>query len=417
MKDVRVDTQTGSRTIETDLPPTDPWNGIVFKKEADTQPPAEPEPPVEEPPVEPPTNEQPPVTDEQPPVTSDEEPFVDDTDDDLPVDDETDEVIEDDQPIVDQEEEDEPNPYYYLSAQLKKDGFLLDDFEANEEVTGVDVYNAYRKKLESELQPQIEQQVYAKLQEQGVNENDLVIARAIRQGVDPSLLSENTMHERYASLNEDADRDQKINSIRAMYQSRNFKEKEIENLIRTATEDDDLNLDDFHAEAKEFHREKWNEFKEAENTRAQQQEQAYRQRMQEAENLVNKVLTEQEVFGEKMSEEEVSILRDAIYNPTDSVEWQGQKYSVTKLYLFDHMLQTDPQMKLWLFKKYLLRDHEQDTIKKKVKKEVEQDMLSAYEKSVKKDLMNRRRKQVKQQLENNPHVADSNKKTYTIDLG
>lgn len=377
----------------------DPWSGIITKK---PEPEVEPEP-------EPEATEQ--VEEIQTEEVSPE-----------PV--ENNEVSEEDVPDPPEEEvESEPNPYYYLSGQLKSDGFLPDEFEATEDVAGIDVYNAYRKKLETELGPQIEQEVYTKLENQGINQNDLVIARALREGVDVSLLSEATMHERYANTPNTVSESEKIEAIRAMYKSRNFSDREIENQISIATavneETEKSLIDEYFAESKEFHNNKWDSFKNQEQQRAALAEQQQRQELEAAENLVRSVLAEKTVFGEKLSEKESAILRDAIYSPSDTIEYEGKQYSVSKLYKFNYLLGSDPELKLWLFKKYLFKDTDLESIKTEVEKEMEADMLKAYELSVKKDLKAKNDKNLNKKLEETKVEVvdeDTGKNTFYIEL-
>ena len=72
--------------------------------------------------------------------------------------------------------------------------------------------------------------------------------------------------------------------------------------------------------------------------------------------------------------------------------------------------ETNPEMKLYLFKKFLFKDAEQEQIKKTVKKEVENDFLKGYEKSVTKNTKASKNKKVKNQLEQNK----TNRKQYFV---
>lgn len=371
-----------------------PWNGVIIQSKPDTEPEI-----VEESPEEKLEEEN--LT----PENTSEEVVHDDIDD---------EPILDDAP----EDEEDINPYFYLSSKLKSDGFLLEEFDPKENVSGLEVYDAYRKKLQKELEPRITQEVYNKLQSEGVTSEDLLVARAIRQGVDIALLSESTMHERYASLNDKSDRDSKLNSIRAMYQSRKFSTKEIENLVNIATADDDENLDDYFSESTQFHKSRWQHFQQEEKERVIREEQTQQAQLDAAEKLVNKIFTARELLGDKLDEQESAILREGIYSPTDRLDIGGQEYTVSKLYKFNYELETNPELKLWLFKKYLTRGMELDSLRKEVTKELEDDIMKAYETSVKKDLRARKKKEIVQKLEetSKPEEQKSTRKSWMVEF-
>lgn len=361
--------------------PKNPWDGVIVRKAEPAPPtpedetsietiePAEPEDQITEP-VDPEI-----VADEPSPSEENEET---------------------------ESEETEINPYYFLSGKLKSDGFLLDDFEPTENITGLEVYDAYRKKLEQELEPRIKQQVYNQLESEGVTAEDLLLARAIRQGVDISLLNEVTMHEKFAGLNDSANENDKLNSIRAMYKSRNFTDKEISRLISDAEEDETV-LEEYFNEAKSYHRTRWQHFQQEENERVARQQQQHQVQLEHAEKLVNKIFTSKEIMGEKMSDQETSLMREAIYTPSDIIEIGGQEYTVSKLYKFNYELENNPELRLWLLKKYLTKNVDLETVKKDIANKLEDDMLSAYEASVKKDLEARKKKELAQKLaETNP---------------
>ena len=358
--------------------PTNPWDGVVVRK---AEPAAE-TPVVEETPIEP--NLETPEAPDDNNLELDHQPSEVETDEDK-----------------------EPNPYFYLAGKLKADGFLLDEAELTESVSGLEVYDAYRKKLEAELEPRIKQQVYNQLESEGVTAQDLVIARAIRQGIDTNLLSEVTMHERYGSLPDKTADEEKLNSIRAMYRSRKFTDKEIERLVSDAADDEEL-LNEYFGEAKTYHKARWQDFQTQENERVARSSQQQKAQLDSAEKLVNKIFSTRELLGEKMTEQESAALREAIYSPTDRVEIQGQEYTVSKLYRFNYELENNPELKLWLLKKYLLKDNDLASVKKEVAKEMEDDMLKAYEASVKKDLEARRKKELAQKIQSqNPQEQDT----------
>ena len=132
-----------SQTMDTQIPSNNPWDGIIVRKAEEAQPSEEVDTPnLEEEEANTPVAEQnsPEITEDSSDVDTSEET----KDEDFTTAPETKDVNSEEEEDF---EETEVNPYYYLSAQLKNDGFLPDDFEATEEVTGFDVYSNFQKKL------------------------------------------------------------------------------------------------------------------------------------------------------------------------------------------------------------------------------------------------------------------------------
>jgi len=366
--------------------PISPWDGIIISNEV---PPdlADPEVEIQE--------------------NIDEDPEVENP--------EPEEDNNDPEPEV---EEKEPNPHFYFSHKLKSEGLLPDDFEPTEDVSAIDVYTAYGKKLRDELEPQIRNEVISQLESQGITENDLVMARAIRSGVDLNLLSEAGVYERFSSIDEDASNEEKMAALKAMYKVRRFSDREIENLMKTAVDEYGDVLSDSLEEAKAFHTSKWKEFRKQEQDRVHAEEEDRKKYIENAERIVKKVLTEKNIMGEPIDVEEAKIIRDAIYSPSETIEYGGNTYKVSKLYNFNQLFETSPEFKLWLFKKYLLKDRDLNTVKKEIDKQKEDDMLKAYEQSVKQDLLRRQQKEVNKKIQEEvkKEKVTQNGRTYMIEL-
>lgn len=325
-----------------------------------------------------------------------------DTDTDTQLPDAEEDVAEDTDTDDDDEESSDVNPYFYLQNQLRTDGFIGEDVEFSEDVDGLSVYNAYKDKLKKDLEPAVRDEILNGLASQGYNESDLVIARALRSGIDPRLLSQVGAYEVYASIPEDSDEDTKISAIKAMYQSRGIKPKEAEALLTVAQESE--NVDEIFKESKQFFTDSYNSFVEQQAQLEEQQKKQAEESQQQALELVRNIVSSREILGEKLTATQAKEFEDAITKQTEVVEVNGAKYRVSEMEKFISDVQTDPNIMLYLFKKWKFRGQEEDAIKKEVKKEVEDDFLSEYETKVvkrKSKATKNKNKAIKTQLEKN----------------
>lgn len=314
------------------------------------------------------------------------------------------------EPEPDPDDNEDVNAYEYLGKQLQADGFLDPDMEIGSDVQGSTVYNAYRDKLKQDLEPKIREEVMSALANEGVTQQDLIMARAIRQGVDVSLLSTAGVYERYSSLPEDADESVKLDAIRQMYRVKNYSDHEANTLIEAAKEDE--KLDELYNSSVGYFTEKYNNFIEEENERADQAQAAAKEQNEKSNKLIRTVLSSGEILGEKFDRSQAKELEDAIYNTSEVVEVGGQRYNATKLQKFILEFETNPELKLLMFKKYFYRDKDQDSLKKEVQKEVEKDFLKGYKSSVVKNTKATKNQRIKEQLQQ----KDTNKKTYVVEL-
>jgi len=312
-------------------------------------------------------------------------------------------------------EDSDVNPYFYLQQQLKEDGFIPNETDFGEDVDGMSVYTAYKSKLREDLEPTVRQEVLTELSKSGYNDQDLVVARAIRQGVDPRLLSTVSSYELYAQMPDDSDMDQKLAVVKGMYQTRGFKQEEIDRLVQVDAEDDDSikNLDKIFKDSKQFFGGKYNDFVTQENQRAETEKQKAQVELQKAKELITSVITKQEVLGEKMTKAQAKLFENAIYKETESVEVQGNKYRATPMQKFLLEFEQNPEMKLLMFKQWMFKDQEKAQIETEAKKKVDNEFLQGYKNRVVKSKKATKNIAVKKKLETNKKTANS----YFLDFG
>lgn len=342
--------------------------------------------------------------DHRDPVTSEEEEEIDE-EDDVSIDE------------GDSSDDEDLNIYYHIASDLKQDTFLPEDFEVSKDIDGTGLKQAIKSKLRDELTPGVEQELYQAMQSKGYNEHDLVIARALRQGVDPRLLSTASMYETYASMSDDIDISQKEAVISQMYRSRDFHENEILNQISIAKkagedEDDLSKLEELYQESKRFFKGKYEEFVNQENERNDELESQAAENARKANELINGIIGNKSIGGYGMTAEQAKEFESSIRKP-NVIEIDGQKYQATELQKFLYDFQINDEIKLLTFFLHKFRDQQKEQIKKQVKKEVEEEFMGEYKQKIikKNNKASKNNKVIKEELQrqSNQFVLDFSK--------
>lgn len=278
------------------------------------------------------------------------------------------------------EESAEPNLYYFIQEELKKDGFIDPEMEFDEKVDGMAVFNAYKESLEKKALPEIQAKAHQALLDDGYDPEDLLFARAIRQGVDHRLLSDVSRYEIYSKLDETTPDESKAEVISQMYRDRGYSDHDIKKLVSAAQQDEEV--DDLFVQSKEYFGQKFNDFKIAETQRAAAQREQQRLELKKAEDLITKVTTTYELMGEKLTKIQAKELNDAIRIQSETVELDGKQLRATELQKFILDFENDPEFRLYAFKMFKFRNTDKEDLKKEVKKEVESEFLSGYKQKV-----------------------------------
>lgn len=319
---------------------------------------------------------------------------------------------EEDQNQQETEEDEDINPYEFLGKQLQSDGFIDSDFEIKKGIQGRELYEAYSNKLKKEIEPQVTESVYRELAEQGVNEQDLIMAKLIRQGVDVTVLQNSVaLYERLASYNKDAEESDKEIAIKHMYSTRGYGEEEADILISRAKEQD--KLDDLYATSAKFFESKYKEFVTSQFEVAEAQKKQYRELVAKQDAHIKSKLSSGELYGDKIDKQIAKEIESAIYQNNEIVEVDGKKYNTSKFQKFMIDFNNDPELRVWAYKKYAYRDKELDAIKKETEKKLEEDFLGAYKKTVLKTTKNNTAKLVKDKLKED---AKKNGKSYIVEF-
>lgn len=297
----------------------------------------------------------------------------------------------------------EVNLYKFFGEQLKKDGHLDDTFEVSEKVTGSDIYNGYLNKLKTELEPklqkQITEQVYAELAENGVNQQHLEMAQMIAQGVDVTLLQNSVaVYERLSAFNKDATDEQKQANIRTMYSVRGYSEDEAEILIARAK--DTEKTDELYATSAKFFEEKYKDFRANQNSQYQARRQAEIELVKKQNDHIRAKLSAGDIHGEKIDKQIAKEIEEAIYSATEIVEVNGKKVNMSKFVKFLNDFNSDPELRVYAYKKWAYRDKDLSEIEKTVEIKKEKEFLEAFKKSVTKDTKATTNQAIKKQIDN-----------------
>ena len=280
-----------------------------------------------------------------------------------------------------EEDEDDLNPYYYLGSQLKNDGYLDNEYTPDKKVTGRDISTAYEQSLRKKLEPKIKETIFAELEEQGVTQQDLEMARLIRSGVDVSVLQNKfAVYERLSHYDKNADEQVQEAVVRKGHEAKGYSEKESNRLIAAAKEAEEL-ADEYKATTALFAQldqtAKQQEFAQQESRRKQ-----YIQEVEKNNQLIRGKLSAMEIYGEKIDKQLAKEIDAAIFENTEVMDIEGQQYQVSKFKKFLADFQQDPELRVWAYKKFAYRDQDLQTVKKDAKKEAENDFLSVWKKNV-----------------------------------
>ena len=312
---------------------------------------------------------------------------------------------------VKKEEEtpEEFNALFFLAKQLQEDGVLPESFEINESITYADIYSEFRDNIESPLTESVKEEVYAALREQGINEHDLSMAKALRAGISPNLLYEAGRYEYYSSidLKETAD-EVKKQLIEKMWVDKNYGAREIERL-KDAIEIDE-SLDEDAQTAQEYFAAKYAEFEKNSKKSQAQQEQFRAELAADQKRKVRNIFSSKILLGDKLTDNQVKVLEKSWTEATEVAEVQGQNYKVTSFQKFLLEFNNDVETQLFAFKKYMFRGRDEEELQQVSKSEVEEELMRTLKAVTLKDTVSVNNKNLKKEVLRN----SSNKKSYII---
>lgn len=302
------------------------------------------------------------------------------------------EEAEDEESVVD-------NVFYHLGSELLSKNELPETFEIKEDVTGREIYNAYRDKIKEDAELEIQKKVIGELS--GIyNETTLEYANLIASGTDPNMLYQANILKSYADIDiKDAERDDKVKVIKEYYKDRGFKDKEISKFI----EDIDLqeeDPDDIAKDAKAYFKQKYDAVIDNEKTIAEQRKNNQIELRTKQREAIESVIDSGTAGGVNIPDKK--FLRKSIFEADQIVTIEGNNYQASNLDIFNMQMQNDAEVYLSAFIQWLHKDELNSVIKDQGKAEAEDEFLGNYRKSVEKSKSKIVKDQIATKLKSQP---------------
>jgi len=279
----------------------------------------------------------------------------------------------------------EGNLHTPVAEVMKANGYLPEDYEIPEDLTDEQLEEAivenYKKKAESRIKGEMAHE----MQQYGVDPKLAELNKIKSYGVTEDEL--NKLHSYNQIVNADVDKDSEdfedyVSSLgKAYFKSRNIEEDDIEDYVET-----DLakyGLEKLHNKYKKYFEKEFGSLQETisskvETGKAQQKEQE-RAEQQELKSKLDKG----EIDGRKYSDEQISFIKDALFNKSETLKDQKGNYrKVTRLEKLQHELQSNPEKELRLLADFLLGyDYEANVQEGKIKGK--RTLINSLNKSIK----------------------------------
>lgn len=322
------------------------------------------------------------------------------------------------EPSEEEEEEgteEEVNVHYYIAKQLASEGVLPKDFEVFEDVSYFDVVSQYKKKLEESTMPELLQRAKQKVIEEGFEPELATYVRALRNGVNPNLLTQAGVYEAFANLanQPDVDDDVKLQTIKAAHTHlKQLSEKESNRLIEFADENGEL--ESLYEESVSLFGNKWKEWKKQESELHRQKQEEQQQAEAQAKQKIKSILSSGEILGEKISPVQAKEIENALDIADRIINIQGSQYQVSEIQEFLINFQSSEEMKLFAFKKWKYREQDLEQIKTEVKQEIGNELEKAMRQRIITDKKAIRKKQVKKELDQ--ESQEEGRRVLTIEM-
>lgn len=260
-----------------------------------------------------------------------------------------------------------------LAVSLKADGNLPENFEINKDLTYSDLKDNYVNSLRSEFETEVNGFM------ESLGEVRKYVEYVINGG-DPKMLQELQPAIQYSKVNiEDGDdvEDNRKKVIAAYYKEKGLAEDDITELIENYM---DTGKD--HEKAKEavtYFKQKEDQMIQYEQAQRKAYEEQQRAAMEENQRRINELIEAGNIRGLKISKQDQKELKEAIFNPTEVIEYQdedGKKKlaKVTKLQKLQYEFQQSLEQQL-LFARLLLDGFQLDRVKETAREQNADEIL------------------------------------------
>jgi hypothetical protein len=273
------------------------------------------------------------------------------------------------------------------ATRLKTSGYLPEDFELDENLSedeaDLKIYEAYVEKLKPEANKELLSEFQKEMQKKGWTEQTLEYASMLQNGVRPEDVAVIQDYRTLSSVDKSKMSDEdKEAYIRQMYKDRGWKDKEIKRSLDALVSDEDINSEveeasSYFAERDKEHTARQKQIAE-QNALQQQKVQQYQQA------VISHVFNNKEIGGERLTEDQLDVLEEALYTRNIPVQHDGQVYQVSPYEQFQAALNNDFGLKMWAFKKWLFREQEAEQYMQQAQRAAEESQVVKWGKRTKK---------------------------------
>lgn len=269
----------------------------------------------------------------------------------------------------DEDDEGEINYHYFHAKRLQEEGRLPEDFEIGEDITYDDIREAYNSKLTHDAPVEAKETLVEELKTLGYNEEDILFARAYRNGADPRQFSQVEIARQYGAADvSKLTAEQKHDMAKSMYLMRGMEPEEADALIQAS------DLDAQVEKSKKFHGQQYEQWEQAQQQQEQQREEAARQQRAHVNQTINRVLSTKEAKGMKFTKEMSDKLKRGLYEADETLEIQGNVHRVTAINKFLYEFQTDLELQMKLFLQHTNAEEFKAAAKSAAQEELEKEM-------------------------------------------
>jgi hypothetical protein len=268
---------------------------------------------------------------------------------------------------------------YYVAKQMIEEGALPPFEQVDEDITFEDIYENYKAVAQEQVKSQVLSEIQNTLASAGVTDENIVLLQAIQNGVPLDELYEVDKYQKYASLDEEASEDRKLEVIKDWYRSRNLSEREIARNLDAIEMSDEIDTE--FNDAKNFFAKTIEEYHNAQRQAALAELEQRKVIQQRNEQILNTAITQGILAGEKLTSDQSRQIQSDIYERSKHYKIDNQDVYLSPFEEFLYLINNDFEFQLYNYKNYRFRNSQSEIMKQQAREEAEKDYLEAYKKA------------------------------------
>lgn len=268
---------------------------------------------------------------------------------------------------------------YYVAKQMIEEGALPPFEQVDEDITFEDIYENYKAVAQEQVKSQVLSEIQNTLASAGVTDENIVLLQAIQNGVPLDELYEVDKYQKYASLDEEASEDRKLEVIKDWYRSRNLSEREISRNLDAIEMSDEIDTE--FNDAKNFFAKTIEEYHNAQRQSALAELEQRKVIQQRNEQILNTAITQGILAGEKLTSDQSRQIQSDIYERSKHYKIDNQDVYLSPFEEFLYLINNDFEFQLYNYKNYRFRNSQSEIMKQQAREEAEKDYLEAYKKA------------------------------------